>query len=75
MKVIGIQSSPRGKNSITLKLRTPPLKGPGRQELEMPAGRCHKIEGKEYCTGCASCYRTGGCHIKDDYLALREKRP
>ena len=47
------------------------MKGPGRQaDVELVDVTKLRVE---YCTGCASCYRTGGCHIKDDYLALREK--
>jgi len=72
MKIIGISSSPRGKNSSTLKLLDAALKGAEEAGAEVEAIDVAKLKIK-FCTACDSCYETGVCSIKDDYQAVLEK--
>ncbi|MGD0818819.1 MAG: flavodoxin family protein [Methanomassiliicoccales archaeon] len=72
MKIVGLQSSPRGKNSNTLKLLNAALDGAREAGAEIELLDVTKLK-IEYCTGCVSCYKTGKCHLKDDYPLLREK--
>jgi multimeric flavodoxin WrbA len=72
MKIVGISSSPRGKNSNTLKLLDAALDGASEAGAEVESIDVAKMKIK-YCTACDSCYETGVCSIKDDYQALLEK--
>ncbi len=72
MKIIGISSSPRGKNSSTLKLLDAALAGAVEAGAEVEAIDVAKLNLK-YCTACNSCHETGVCSIKDDYQIVIEK--
>jgi multimeric flavodoxin WrbA len=72
MKVIGIQSSPKRKNSNTLKLLEAALDGAREAGAETEVIDITRLKIK-YCKGCVTCYRDGFCHQKDDYAALKEK--
>jgi len=72
MKIVGIQSSPRGKNSNTLKLLNAALEGAAEAGAETELINVAKLKIK-YCTACNSCHKTGVCAIKDDYQAVLEK--
>ncbi len=72
MKIVGIQSSPRGKNSNTLKLLDAALNGAAEAGAEIEAIDVAKLKIK-YCTACNSCHETGVCSIKDDYNVVLEK--
>ena len=69
MKVIGIQASPRGKESNTLRLMTAVLTGAAEEgaETELIDLYTRKIE---YCTACGTCYMTGECTIFDDFAGI-----
>ena len=72
MKIVGIQSSPRGKKSITLKLLDAALNGALEVGAEVEAIDVTKLNIK-YCTACDSCHETGVCSIKDDFNVVLEK--
>ncbi len=72
MKIIGISSSPRGKNSNTLKLLNAAMDGAAGAGAEIELIDVAKLEIK-YCTACNSCHDKGVCSIKDNYNSVLEK--
>lgn len=72
MKIVGIQSSPRGKHSNTLKLLNAALDGAVEAGAEIESIDIAKMSIK-YCTACNSCHETGVCAIKDDYEIVLKK--
>lgn len=72
MKIVGIQSSPRGKNSNTLKLLNAALDGASKAGAEVESIDIAKLKIK-YCTACNTCHETGECTIKDDYEMVLKK--
>jgi multimeric flavodoxin WrbA len=72
MKVIGINASPRGKDSNTLKLTNAVLAGAkeGGAETELIDLYTLRIE---YCTACGTCYATGECTLLDDFSDLFDR--
>lgn len=72
MKIVGISSSPRGKNSNTLKLLDAALDGAAKAGAEVESIDVAKLKIK-YCTACNTCQETGVCSIKDDYNGVLEK--
>ena len=73
MKIVGIQSSPKGKNSNTLKLLDAALNGASEGGAEVEIIDIAKLTIK-YCNACNSCHETGVCSIqKDDFNAVLEK--
>lgn len=72
MKIIGISSSPRGKNSNTLRLLNAALEGAKAKGAEVEVIDVTKLNIR-FCTGCLVCRRTGECVIKDDYPALMKE--
>jgi multimeric flavodoxin WrbA len=71
-KIVGLQSSPRGKNSNTLKLLNAALEGAKECGAEVEIVDVTRLNIR-YCTGCGTCRRTGKCNLKDDYPVLLEK--
>ena len=55
MKIVGISSSPRGKNSNTLKLLDAALEGAAEAGAEVESIDVAKLKIK-YCTACNSCH-------------------
>lgn len=72
MKIIGIQSSPRGKKSNTLKLLDAALNGATKAGAKVETINVTKLKIK-YCKACNSCQEKGVCSIKDDYQLVLEK--
>mgnify|MGYP001044965482 FL=1 len=72
MKVIGINGSPRGKASNTLKLVQGVLDGAGEGGAETEVVDICDLD-IEFCTGCTSCFSTGECVYDDDVAVLLEK--
>lgn len=72
MKVVAIISSPKGKNSTTLRLVNAALEGAREAgtETELVDVARKKIN---YCKGCVSCYAKGKCVQKDEYNKVAEK--
>lgn len=72
MKIVGLLSSPRGKNSNTFKLMEAALDGAVEAGAEVEAIDIAKLKIK-YCTACDSCHGKGECSIKDDFNVVMEK--
>jgi multimeric flavodoxin WrbA len=72
MKIVGISSSPRGKNSNTLKLLDAALEGAKEAGAEVESIDVAKLKIK-FCIACDKCHKTGECSIKDDFSALLAK--
>jgi multimeric flavodoxin WrbA len=73
MKIVGIHSSPRGKNSNTLKLLTAALDGAAEDGAEIETIDIAKLTIK-FCNACNSCHETGVCSIqRDDFNVVLEK--
>ena len=73
MKIVGIQSSPRGKNSNTLKLLNAALDGAAEDGAEVEIIDVAKLK-IQYCNACNVCHETGVCTIqKDDFKLVLEK--
>lgn len=73
MKIVGIQSSPRGKNSSTLKLLNAALEGASEDGAEVEIIDIAKLK-IQYCNACNSCHETGVCSIqRDDFNTVLQK--
>lgn len=72
MKIVGIHSSPRRKNSNTLKLLDSALAGAKEAGADIELIDIAKLKIK-YCTACNSCHDKGVCSIKDDYQLVLKK--
>lgn len=72
MKIIGINGSPRGQESMTGRLVAAVLRGAedGGAEVEFVDAAALRIRP---CTACTLCYQTGECPKQDDFAALYEK--
>jgi multimeric flavodoxin WrbA len=69
MKVIGLNASPRGKESSTLKLVQAALAGAKEEgaDVEYQDLYTYRID---YCTACGICYATGECSLLDEFTDL-----
>jgi multimeric flavodoxin WrbA len=72
MKVIGINASPRGKDSNTLKLTNAVLAGAKEEGAETEFIDLYTLR-IEYCTACGTCYATGECTLLDDFSDLFDR--
>jgi len=72
MKVVGINASPRGKKSSTLRLTNAVLAGAKEEGAETELIDLYPLK-IGYCTGCAACYVTGECTLNDDFSDVFEK--
>jgi len=72
MKVIGINASPRGKDSNTLKLTNAVLAGAKEEGAETELIDLYTLR-IEYCTACGTCYATGECTLLDDFSDLFDR--
>ncbi|HNX17307.1 MAG TPA: flavodoxin family protein [Methanoregula sp.] len=72
MKVIGINASPRGKDSSTLKLTNAVLAGAEKEgaETELIDLYATRIE---HCTACGTCYASGDCIFLDDFSDIFDR--
>lgn len=72
MDVIGINGSPRGRESRTGRLLDAVLRG-----AETAGASVERIDAAaldiRFCTGCTLCYDTGECPKKDDYANTLDK--
>ncbi len=71
MKVVGLNASPRGKESSTLKLVQAALAGAKDEgaDIEYQDLYTYRID---YCTACGICYATGECSLLDEFTDLFE---
>ncbi|HVP96273.1 flavodoxin family protein [Methanoregula sp.] len=72
MKVIGINASPRGKESNTLRLTNAVLEGAKEEGAETELIDLYTLR-IEYCTACGTCYATGECTLLDDFSDLFDR--
>ena len=72
MKVIGVNASPRGKDSNTLKLTNAVLAGAKEEGAETEFIDLYTLR-IEYCTACGTCYATGECTLLDDFSDLFDR--
>ncbi|WP_285908073.1 flavodoxin family protein [Pseudodesulfovibrio pelocollis] len=72
MRILGINSSPKGKASQTRRLVQAVLDGAASVGAETEYVDLRKSH-VEYCIGCRKCFATGKCVFDDDYAALLEK--
>ncbi|MDD1657299.1 MAG: flavodoxin family protein [Methanomicrobiales archaeon] len=71
MKILGINASPKGKESQTLRLVNAVLEGARDAGAETELVDLCQLE-IEYCTACGVCYETGECTLIDDFPDLFE---
>ncbi len=72
MKILGINASPKGKESETLKLVESVLKGSESEGAETECLDLYQYT-IQYCTACGTCYAKGECTLFDDFPELFEK--
>jgi multimeric flavodoxin WrbA len=72
MKILGINASPRGEKSQTLKLVRSVLDGAKSVGAETELIDICKLDIK-FCNACQVCFRTGKCVQQDDFQALYDK--
>ncbi|MCQ6962207.1 flavodoxin family protein [Methanolobus chelungpuianus] len=72
MKIVGIHSSPRGKNSNTLKLLDAALAGAADAGADIESIDITRLN-ISYCIACDVCHKKGGCPIKDDFNNVMDK--
>lgn len=66
MKVLGIQASPRGKQSSTLRLVQAALDGARTEGATTELIDIYELDIR-YCTACGTCYAKGECVLEDDF--------
>jgi multimeric flavodoxin WrbA len=72
MKILGINASPRGSNSQTLRLVEAVLNGAKSAGAEVELIDVCKLK-IEYCNGCQVCFKKGVCIHEDDFQGLYDK--
>ena len=72
MKILGINASPRGKDSNTLRLTSAVLDGAKEEGAETELVDLYKLH-IGYCTACGTCYATGECTLLDDFSDLFDR--
>nr|WP_048068544.1 flavodoxin family protein [Methanoregula boonei] len=72
MKVIGINASPRGKDSNTLRLTRAVLAGAKEGGAETELVDLYSLNIR-YCTACGTCYTTGECTMLDDFSDIFDR--
>jgi multimeric flavodoxin WrbA len=69
MKVIGLNASPKGKDSNTLRLVNAVLAGAKDAGAETELVDIYSLR-IEHCTACGTCYAKGECTLLDDFPDL-----
>ena len=72
MKVIGLNASPKGKDSNTLRLVNAVLAGAKDEGAETELVDIYTLR-IEHCTACGTCYAKGECTLLDDFPDLFEQ--
>jgi len=72
MKVIGVNASPRGKDSNTLRLVNGVLAGAKDNGAETEYVDLYTLH-IGYCTACGTCYAKGECTLLDDFSDLFDR--
>ncbi len=69
MKIIGLNASPRGEESSTLRLVNAVLRGAEGEGAATELVDIYQLD-IGYCTACGICYATGECNLMDDFPDL-----
>ena len=72
MKILGINASPKGSKSETLRLVKAVLNGAKSKGFKVELVDLCKLH-IEYCNACGVCYKKGKCVKKDDFQFLCKK--
>jgi multimeric flavodoxin WrbA len=72
MKIVGINASPKGFRSETLKLVQAVLNGAAGKGAAVEMVDLCRLH-IEYCNACGVCYKKGRCTKRDDFQALYKK--
>lgn len=72
MKVIGVNASPRGKDSNTLRLVNAVLAGAKDNGAETEYVDLYTLH-IGYCTACGTCYAKGECTLLDDFSDIFDR--
>ncbi|HTZ40073.1 MAG TPA: flavodoxin family protein [Syntrophales bacterium] len=72
MKILGINASPKGSKSQTLRLVKAALDGAKSKGAEVEFIDLCKLK-IEYCNACGICHKKGRCYKKDDFQELYRK--
>ena len=72
MKVIGLNASPKGKDSNTLRLVKAVLSGAKDEGAETELVDIYLLR-IGYCTACGTCYAKGECTLVDDFQDLFDR--
>ena len=72
MKILGINASPKGSKSQTLRLVNAVLNGAKSSGCEVELVDLCKLN-IEYCNACGICHKKGKCYKKDDFQGLYRK--
>jgi multimeric flavodoxin WrbA len=72
MKILGINASPRGSKSQTMRLVKAVLEGARSAGAEVEFLDVCDLDIK-YCNACQVCFKTGECTHKDDFKLIYEK--
>jgi multimeric flavodoxin WrbA len=72
MKVIGLNASPKGKDSNTLRLVNAILAGAKDEGAETELVDIYTLH-IGYCTACGTCYAKGECTLLDDFPNLFDR--
>lgn len=72
VKIIGLNASPKGEESNTLRLVNAVLRGGESEEARTELIDIYQLD-IDYCTACGICYSTGECTLMDDFPDLFEK--
>ena len=72
MKIIGLNASPKGKDSNTLRLVNAVLVGAKDEGAETELVDIYTLH-IEYCTACGTCYAKGECTLLDDFPDLFDR--
>lgn len=72
VKILGMNASPRGEQSQTLRLVRAVLKGAAEEGAETELVDIYRLK-IDYCTACGVCYAEGECTLIDDFPDLMEK--
>jgi len=72
MKILGMNASPRGSQSTTLRLVKAALEGAKSAGADVELVDVCQLK-IEYCNACQVCFKTGKCVHKDDFQALYDK--
>lgn len=72
MRVLGMNASPRGKQSQTLRLVSAVLRGAENEGAETEFVDVYDLD-IGYCNACGICYAEGECTLIDDFPGLLEQ--